>query len=81
LLNNAKIWDTLKDYVTKEKGKRDHIINLILYCLDYGKEGNSRDFLQFCLEKGSINIQKSALELLRILNRSEFIGMIILLNL
>jgi len=56
MLNNAKIWDTLKNYVTIEKGKRDHILNLILYCLDYSKEGNSRDFLQFCLEKGSINL-------------------------
>ncbi|KAL4497964.1 hypothetical protein ABPG72_014821 [Tetrahymena utriculariae] len=73
LLEEAKIWDTLKNYVTIDKGKRDHILNLILYCLDYGKENNSREFLQFCLEKGSINLQKSCLELLRLLNRSEFI--------
>lgn len=54
-----------------KKGKQDHILIFLLFCLDYGRSGKSRDFLQFCLENGSNNLAKTVLELLRLLYRSE----------
>ena len=57
------------------QGTRDHILIVLLYCLDYGKVsseiGRCREFLQYCLENGSRDLIKAGLELLRLLYRSE----------
>lgn len=36
LLNQFKIFDSLRLYI-EPTGSRDHILNLLLFCLDYGK--------------------------------------------
>ena len=70
LLATFRMFESLMSLVDKT-GKRDHILILVLFCLDYGKEGRSREFLQFCLENGSKNLIKAGLDLLRLLYRSE----------
>jgi rapamycin-insensitive companion of mTOR len=54
-----------------KNGSKDHILILVLFCLDFAKEGKSREFLQFCLENGSKNLIKAGLDLLRLIYRSE----------
>ncbi len=70
LLGTFKIFESLREFVDKN-GRRDHILIFVLFCLDYGKEGRSREFLQYCLENGSKSLIKAGLDLLRLLYRSE----------
>lgn len=48
MLNNFKIYETLRSYVSPQ-GTYDHILILLLFCLDYGKasseQGHSREYL------------------------------------
>ena len=59
-----RIYESFMNYVNKS-GKKDHVLIFLLFCLDYSKEGKSREFLQFCLENGSKNLIKASLDLLR----------------
>lgn len=70
LLDTFRIFEYLREMVDKQ-GKRDHVLILVIYSLSYGKEGRSREFLQFCLENGSKNLIKACLDELRLLYRSE----------
>lgn len=72
LLKSFKIFQILDSFIDP-KGSKDHILTLIVFCLDYGRSGSgdARTFLQNCMEKGSKNLIKSCIELLRLLYRSE----------
>ncbi|KRX02551.1 Armadillo-type fold [Pseudocohnilembus persalinus] len=75
LLNKLNIFEKLEKFIDIS-GKRDHILQLLLFCLDYAKrdenqDSKSRNFLCKCLKFGSTNLQKASLELIRLLYRSE----------
>ena len=70
LLIEHKIFNLLKKYISKN-GFRDHILRVILLCINYTVHSASKDLLTQCLADGSVEIRKVAMTVIRFLYRSE----------